>query len=201
MKWMQRWGLLYPAALVVFLLGLLFWFLNRYEFSVQVEATPPPAIPRPEPPVAPVAPSQVSASPASPRLQPAPAGSPSPASRTTPTAALPAHSATRPGQLRVGNPTEHPLRLALLRQLPPKSAARAAGFDQPLHWDFAPQEGGRSGLLLSLPTGKLEIREGDVLVAFAQDGSGRYWGPYVVGETPGLGWSDQRREWLLILQP
>jgi hypothetical protein len=37
-------------------------------------------------------------------------------------------------------------------------------------------------------------------VAFAQDGSRRYWGPYVVGETSSPEWNPQTQEWQLVLQ-
>ncbi|OKH35150.1 hypothetical protein NIES2101_37965 [Calothrix sp. HK-06] len=95
------------------------------------------------------------------------------------------------GTLRLSNQTNQPVRLALLSRS--KQAKPAA------HWDFAPQEGSEKGLLLSLPDGKLQLSKGDVVVAFAQDGSRRYWGPYIVGETPFPMWNSQQKEWWLIL--
>lgn len=113
--------------------------------------------------------------------------------------------AVRTGALRISNPTDYPVRVALLPQKPaePTSTSRTASpeFDIPAHWDFAPQEGGTKGLLVSLPDRNVTVRKGDILVAFAQDGSRRYWGPYVVGETPIPTWNPKTSEWQLILQP
>jgi predicted GH43/DUF377 family glycosyl hydrolase len=69
----------------------------------------------------------------------------------------------------------------------------------PAHWDFAPQEGSQKGLLLSLPKVDVKLEKGDIVVAFAQDGSGGYSGPYVVGETQVPVWDSQKLEWQLIL--
>lgn len=95
------------------------------------------------------------------------------------------------GTLRLSNQTNQPVRLALLSRN--KQAKPAA------HWDFAPQEGSEKGLLLSLPDGKLQLSKGDVVVVFAQDGSRRYWGPYIVGETHEPMWNQNQKEWWLIL--
>jgi hypothetical protein len=104
------------------------------------------------------------------------------------------------GILRMSNQTSQPVRLALLaRRSPVKSATSKQPNDIPAHWDFAPQEGTEKGLLLSLPNGSLKLEKGDILVAFAQDGSRQYWGPYVVGETPVPAWNSQKKEWQLIL--
>ncbi|BAZ53220.1 hypothetical protein NIES4103_58930 [Nostoc sp. NIES-4103] len=105
------------------------------------------------------------------------------------------------GTLRMSNQTDQPVRLALLaRQSTAKSSsAGKTNYDVPAHWDFDPQEGSDKGLVLSLPNGNLKLEKGDILVAFAQDGSRRYWGPYVVGETPLPTWNAQKREWLLVL--
>ncbi|AFZ00668.1 hypothetical protein [Calothrix sp. PCC 6303] len=106
------------------------------------------------------------------------------------------------GTLRMSNQTNQAVRLALLSR---GSEQKATATEQskvtnvPAHWDFAPQEGSERGLLLSLPQGSLKLGKGDILVAFAQDGSRRYWGPYVVGETPVPAWNSQRKEWWLIL--
>lgn len=125
----------------------------------------------------------------------------------------PGTSAIRQGVFRIGNPTGYPVRVALL---PKKAASESARTDAnatsvntvnqpryelPAHWDFAPEEGGTQGLLVSLPDRTLKLKKGDVLVAFAQDGSGRYWGPYVVDETPLPLWNAKAVEWQLILQP
>ncbi|WP_373529873.1 hypothetical protein [Nostoc sp.] len=105
------------------------------------------------------------------------------------------------GTLRMSNQTNQPVRLALLaRQSVAKSSAtKQANYDVPAHWDFAPQEGSDKGLILSLPQNNLKLEKGDILVVFAQDGSRRYWGPYVVGETQLPKWNSQNREWQLVL--
>jgi hypothetical protein len=107
------------------------------------------------------------------------------------------------GTLRMSNQTNQPVRLALLAR---QSVAKGSGtkqthYDVPAHWDFAPQEGSEKGLTLSLPQNNLKLEKGDILVAFAQDGSRRYWGPYVVGETQLPKWNSQNREWQLLLSP
>jgi hypothetical protein len=99
------------------------------------------------------------------------------------------------GGFRVSNQTKHPIRVALLAQ------AGDTEYAQPAHWDFAPEEGREKGLLLSLPNKKLQLQPGDILVAFAQDGSQRYWGPYVVGKTKAPGWKASGAEWQLVLRP
>lgn len=102
------------------------------------------------------------------------------------------------GSLRMSNQTDQPVRLALLaRRIPNKTSHQE--YNIPAHWDFAPKEGGDQGLTLSLPEGNLKLQKGDILVAFAQDGSRRYWGPYVVGETPLPLWDSKKQEWSLVL--
>ncbi len=105
------------------------------------------------------------------------------------------------GSLRMSNQTDQPVRLALLaRESPVKgSVGKKISYDVPAHWDFAPSEGSNKGLILSLPNGNLKLEKGDILVAFAQDGSRRYWGPYVVGETSLPIWNSQNQEWQLVL--
>ncbi|MFN6535441.1 MAG: hypothetical protein RM021_003575 [Nostoc sp. EkiNYC01] len=107
------------------------------------------------------------------------------------------------GTLRMSNQTDQPVRLALLaRQSVAKgSGGKQTNYDVPAHWDFAPQEGSDKGLILSLPQNNLKVEKGDILVAFAQDGSRRYWGPYVVGETQLPKWNSQSKEWQLVLSP
>jgi hypothetical protein len=95
-------------------------------------------------------------------------------------------------QLRVSNRTPYPIRVVLLTRQ--KDV-------EPIHWDFAPTEGHKTGLVLSRPTGQLQLREGDVLTAFALDGSRRYWGPYIVGETAKPSQSTPNAEWQLVLTP
>ena len=114
----------------------------------------------------------------------------------------PPNTTAIPGALRVSNQTEQPLRVALLTQSARNSStASKPKYGEPVHWDFAPGEGSSQGLILSLPEGNLKLHKGDVIVAFAQDGSRRYWGPYVVGETDAPVLNRKTSEWLLILQP
>ncbi|MCG6136255.1 MAG: hypothetical protein MET45_16680 [Nostoc sp. LLA-1] len=107
------------------------------------------------------------------------------------------------GNLRMSNRTNQPVRLALLARQPQVKNAdnKQINNDVPAHWDFDPQEGSEKGLKLSLPNGNLKLEPGDIIIAFAQDGSRRYWGPYVVGETSLPEWNQQNQEWLLVLNP
>jgi hypothetical protein len=172
---------LYPVFILVFFLGLAGLGLGLFQFKVWIEPQSPdtsslPVIGSPD---APAVEKVKKLSPALPTVSPAfptPAASPS----KTPE---PAEVAARRGVLRVSNPTEHPVRLALLDSF------------------RLPMEGGSQGLILSLPQGNLKLSKGDILVAFAQDGSRQYWGPYVVGETSGPVWNEQKAEWQLVLQP
>ncbi|MEN9201957.1 MAG: hypothetical protein Q6K80_04040 [Thermostichus sp. DG_1_6_bins_120] len=102
----------------------------------------------------------------------------------------------RTGPFRVGNRTPYPIRLVILlrageRLLNPETA----------HWDFAPGEGGSEGLVLSLGEDPLQIGPGDIVVAFTLDGSRRYWGPNVVGESLAPFWNAESGSWSMILQP
>lgn len=103
--------------------------------------------------------------------------------------------------LRVSNRTVHPVRVALLSQSNATDQSDQSTYDVPVHWDFAPGEGSQQGLLLSLPDQTVQLQAGDVLVAFAQDGSRIYWGPYVVDQTNLPLWNDAQQEWQLILEP
>lgn len=116
---------------------------------------------------------------------------------TPPTTFTPAQTpaARTPGGLRMSNQTDQPIRIALLAKNSPTTYR-----EEPAHWDFAPQEGSAQGLILSLPKGNLKLNKGDILVGWAQDGSGRYWGPYVVGETAAPVWNNQAKEWELTLK-
>lgn len=185
---------IYPAIIVVLGLSLVALLLSRIQIqiassdstSVMPLPTEPEVPPAPEIP-APSSPSPIAESPATPTPQAPVAPSPTTAA-----------SANLQGGLRVRNQTPFPIRLALL---PQQSSESTITYNQPVHWDFAPEEGKAKGLILSLPDRTLSLQAGDVLVAFAQDGSRRYWGPYVVGKTAIPDWSDQQREWSLILQP
>ncbi|MBE9145304.1 hypothetical protein [Planktothrix mougeotii] len=98
------------------------------------------------------------------------------------------------GSFRVSNLTEHPVRVALLTR-------SSVGNTEPVHWDFAPEEGSKEGLILSLPEKDLILKSGDILIVFAPDGSRYYWGPYIVGETPFPVWKPESKEWQLVIQP
>ncbi len=106
-----------------------------------------------------------------------------------------------PGKLRMSNQTNQPVRLALLARQTGNKGLTGKQAEIPAHWDFDPQEGSTKGLILSLPIGNLKLEKGDVLVAFAQDGSRRYWGPYIVGETSQPTWNSQAQEWVLVISP
>ncbi len=102
------------------------------------------------------------------------------------------------GSLRVGNRTERSVRIVLFSRVTSQNVWKAI---EPLNWDFSPNEGGKEGLLLSLPDYKIAIGKGDVIVAFATDGSRTYWGPNIVGETDAPFWDSQNKEWSMVLQP
>lgn len=204
MRMLLRQGWLYPALLAIALIGLVFWVLSRFEISIQVE--PPSSASAPEK-------SQFAAS------TPV-TGETSLLSSATQETATSTATATRSpivvtpdsvaavgtprnpqevarrGKLRIGNQTDFPLRAALLRQV---GSNGRSFYSEPTHWDFAPQEGGENGFLLSLPEGSLQVQPGDILVAFAQDGSRRYWGPYVVGKTALPFWNSTLLEWQILI--
>ena len=181
---------IYPTIIVALFLAFTGVWLGRIKFS----STNPPASPN-SATILPSVPSPLSVTPSPPAIA-------SPASKEEPEEKLAANPKTSPsdpkaiGSLRVSNRTEHPVRVALLLR---KSTQKS--YAKPAHWDFAPGEGGGKGLLLSLPEGKLQLKPGDILVVFAQDGSRLYWGPYVVGETAAPVWNKRVTEWQLILQP
>jgi hypothetical protein len=101
-------------------------------------------------------------------------------------------------EFRVSNLSDHPIRLALLSRKLDKTQTIEK---KPAHWDFAPREGSHNGLRLSLPDTDLQLKPGDILVAFAQDGSRLYWGPYIVGDTEIPFWNGKTSEWQLIIEP
>jgi hypothetical protein len=132
--------------------------------------------------------------------QPSDAPATRPAKATSAAQPDPAEAAAHQGKLRIRNRSEHPLRMALLsRQTATKVKSATSGFATPVHWDFAPEEGSTDGLLVSLPDREIKLKRGDVVVAFAQDGSQRYWGPFVVGETDRPDWNAGAAEWELVL--
>jgi hypothetical protein len=118
------------------------------------------------------------------------------------------------GKLRVSNRSEHPIRLALRLQVAKLQNSKysdkygnkygetlaQASYEIPAHWDFFAGEGSDRGLLVGLPNRSLNLTKGDIVVAFAQDGSQRYWGPFIVGEVSGPTWNETTQEWKLILE-
>lgn len=105
----------------------------------------------------------------------------------------------QPDGLRVSNRSPSPVRVVLMSQA--DVSQPNLDYRSPVHWDFSPQEGGQAGLLLSLPESQVRLTSGDVLIAFALDGSRRYWGPYIIGETPLPVRSPETQEWQLLLRP
>lgn len=178
---------LYPLIIGVLLLGIAVLGLRLIQVTVWIEPETPDisSIPEISPPAAPKIEKVKQPSPTQPKVSP-----------TLPTPETTADVEARQGALRVSNPTAHPIRVALLSR---QSSDKA--YTEPAHWDFSPLEGGTQGLLLSLPQGNLKLKKGDILVAFAQDGSRQYWGPFVVGETSIPVWNPEKAEWLLNLQP
>jgi cytoskeletal protein RodZ len=190
---------LYPAIIITLGLTLLAMLFSQLKFSIEPAPTEPVAsLPEPSPSIAP----QPQPSPSSVVTAPSPvAPTPQPSPVTLPTT-------LRQGSLRISNQTDYPIRVALLPQqslagniATKSSEPEQSQFGEPVHWDFAPEEGSSRGLRLSLPNGNLKIQEGDVVVAFAQDGSRRYWGPYIVGTTASPTWESTTTEWQLVLQP
>ncbi|KAI9133250.1 hypothetical protein [Acaryochloris sp. CCMEE 5410] len=105
--------------------------------------------------------------------------------------------------LRISNQTQYPIRIVLRSHLNPNhpSPPNMPHFKEPVHWDFAPQEGSIDGLKVSLPSGPMQLYQGDVLMAFALDGSQKYWGPYVVGDTQQPILEKMNAEWHLVIFP
>jgi hypothetical protein len=103
------------------------------------------------------------------------------------------------GSLRIRNRSAHPVRVAVLLRSVKANTDEQASYDPPAHWDFEPWEGRERGLLMALPSRTVRIKKGDVLVAFAQDGSQRYWGPFVAGQTQQPSWNPTTEEWEMVL--
>jgi hypothetical protein len=132
-----------------------------------------------------------------------PSGTPTVAPTPAPTVA-PTLAANQPvpNGLRVKNLSNYPVRLVLLAKQPVAGATPSPSAQTPtIHWDFAPLEGSNSGLILSVPAGTLKLQPGDVLMAFALDGSRQYWGPFVVGQTALPSQKPNSSEWQLDLKP
>ncbi|MUL39217.1 hypothetical protein BWI75_23690 [Gloeocapsopsis sp. AAB1 = 1H9] len=167
-------SLVHPAVIIASILGIfgLVWIALQFSVTIEIEEPLP-----------------VNTIPAT--RSPAPTPTTPAQDAVVPT---PNPAATSSGALRMSNQTDQPVRVALLAKRSPNTYTQA-----PAHWDFAPLEGNEEGLILSLPEGSLTLNKGDIVVAFAQDGSGRYWGPYVVGETPTPVWNSQAQEWQLTL--
>jgi hypothetical protein len=197
---------IYPVIFGLAGLGLLLLLLSRFSIMAWIETAPPELQPQEEEAdlAAPSPPSDIPPAPAA--IAPAsPDAVSEPADPVVPEEIAIAPANYR-GKLRVSNQTIHPVRVALLSQLPSESEELSENavvpvYREPAHWDFAPQEGSERGLILSLPDGELEMQSGDVVIAFAQDGSRRYWGPYVVGETDAPVWNAETSEWLLLIRP
>ncbi|MEG4587572.1 hypothetical protein QUA54_20495 [Microcoleus sp. MOSTC5] len=188
---------IYQIVIAVSILLFTGMFLGRFEITISNGSNLPSDLPSPAtalPPTPPV--SRVATASAETAKKPKPDSIPTPPeSEEELLSSIPANTKAT-GSLRVSNRSEHPVRVALLSKMQAEKS-----YGKPAHWDFAPGEGGGKGLMLSLPEGKLQIKQGDILVVFAQDGSRRYWGPYVAGETASPAWNSTAGEWQLILQP
>jgi hypothetical protein len=176
-----------PLILAALVGGTAAFILSQLQFSMWIE--PPDR--QNVPPVINTNPTATSPAATNPTAAPQSTASP---------LAAPAVPAVKNG-LRVSNQSPNALRVVLLSHQPSKASPSAKRDRRPAHWDFAPSEGSQNGLLLSLPAEKLTLKPGDVLMAFATDGSRRYWGPYVVGETNVPTQSRPSLEWQLVLRP
>jgi hypothetical protein len=184
---------LHPALKVAIAAAILLasgWLLlRRFQIGVEFSSATPDQVP--------VITTQPSESPG--RSSPAKAETKTPLSKPDP-----AQAAAHQGSLRISNRSSHALRVALLsrqsKDLSTKSGNSSTRFAAPAHWDFEPGEGSTEGLVVSLPDREIKLKKGDVVVAFAEDGSQRYWGPFVVGETDRPTWNARSAEWGLVLE-
>jgi hypothetical protein len=165
-----------PVILAAIISGSVAFILGQIQFSLWLEPSAPPDA---APPVI--------------EIDPAP-----PSPTVTPTRKTPLAKTVLPDGFRVSNRSPFAVRVVLLSH---QTASSASTYRDPIHWDFAPQEGSQEGLLLSLPEGNLQLSAGDVVVAFALDGSQRYWGPYIVGTSVQPTQAKPDAEWQLILTP
>jgi hypothetical protein len=170
-----------PLVLAALGGGIVVFLLSQFQFSVWIEPSTPKDT---TPPVIEVAPDAVEL--------PVPA---------------PSIASPQPvlvDGLRVRNISPYPVRVVLMSQQAAQNNGSARPsvrpYRAPVHWDFEPNEGSNAGLLLSLPEGNFTLKTGDVLVAFALDGSRHYWGPYIVGKTTGLS-RTAASEWQLEIKP
>jgi hypothetical protein len=181
-------------------------FLGRFEITISNGSSLPSNLPEPAtvlPPIPPISPTATNAADLAKGLKSEPIPTPSEPEGELISPIATESAANRfvkntkaVGTLRVSNRTEHPVRVALLT----KPQAEQS-YSRPAHWDFAPGEGSGLGLMLSLPEGQLKVKQGDILVVFAQDGSRHYWGPYVAGETASPAWNNKAGEWQLVVKP
>ncbi|MFB2923428.1 MULTISPECIES: hypothetical protein [Aerosakkonema] len=193
--------LLYPAASIAVLFLILFLALQRWQITITIDSLPSEEnlLVEPSPDKASVTTATVST-----ESNPKPTATLIAPLKNKPTQAPSSARgavAAPPGVLRLSNQTEHPIRIAFLARQKASKSGKQSAYGEPAHWDFAPEEGAEKGLILSLPTGFVKLEEGDILIAFAQDGTRRYWGPYVVGVTAMPIWDRKTLEWQLILQP
>ncbi|WP_204153030.1 hypothetical protein [Leptolyngbya sp. CCY15150] len=198
----------YPAVAGVIGLALLAWVFRPFDLSIQIEPVQPDVTPGMDD-ASSAERSLSSITNEIPQAFPATADDQFLVSPDS----IPANADLR-GHLRVSNRSIYPVRVALLarpgdgdstipeadlEEITPSTTASPPPFTEPVHWDFAPAEGSARGLMLSLPDQDLSIQPGDIVVAFAQDGSRHYWGPFVVGQTPIPAWHTQDGEWHLVL--
>lgn len=183
------WGVLVAMAMAGAGLAISHLGSERTKSGMTAPETPPSALEGAKP----------SVKPSAPLISPVPAVAQGRSSSAQATAI-----AGRQGLLRISNQTEQVIRVALLIKKSGKSGTEAeaqALYEAPAHWDFDPGEGSQKGLVVSLPQRTLKLKPGDILVAFAQDGSRQYWGPYVVGATSDPTWAPKAKEWELVLAP
>ncbi|NEQ96629.1 MAG: hypothetical protein F6K30_07890 [Cyanothece sp. SIO2G6] len=117
-------------------------------------------------------------------------------STSSPIVNISTDSATTPVTVNPGTPPNDRARIADDFKL---LSSNQVQYGEPVHWDFVPREGHAEGLVLAVPDGQFWVQPGDIVTAFAQDGSRRYWGPYVIGVTEAPIWDGEKGEWLLVI--